>query len=124
FFCFTTQVKPGINQFRVCGPRNSMTVDLSSGSIVEHEGRSYKSYLTYLGPPWRLARQHFRNARRNFVDILRWRLHQDFGMKELIERFHASLAPDAPPPIPYREILLTARIMDAIFEQIRTGGRA
>jgi predicted dehydrogenase len=121
YFCFSTQIKPGLNRLRVCGPRNSVTVDVSSGSTIEDSGKGYKSYLTFLGPPFAYARQHFKNAWRNAIGILRWRLHQDSGMKELIERFHISLSPDGPPPpIPYREILLTARIMDAIFDQIRS----
>jgi hypothetical protein len=41
------------------------------------------------------------------------------GMKYLIESFYASIEHDTPPPIPYREILLTARIMDTIFDQLR-----
>jgi hypothetical protein len=45
-------------------------------------------------------------------------LHQDFGMKELIERFYQSIRDRSAPPIPYREILLTARIMDEVFAQI------
>jgi hypothetical protein len=39
-------------------------------------------------------------------------------MKELIERFYTSIRSNTPPPIPYREILLTAQIMDEIFAQI------
>jgi hypothetical protein len=39
-------------------------------------------------------------------------------MKELIERFYNSVRKGSPIPIPYREIILTARIMDEIFEQI------
>ena len=39
-------------------------------------------------------------------------------MKELIERFYHSIRSGGPPPIPYREIILTARIMDEIFAQI------
>jgi hypothetical protein len=42
-------------------------------------------------------------------------------MKGLIERFYNSIRKGDPLPIPYREILLTARIMDEIFAQI--GGR-
>ena len=38
-------------------------------------------------------------------------------MKELIERFYDSIRSDSPPPIPHREIILTARIMDEIFAQ-------
>lgn len=42
-------------------------------------------------------------------------------MKEFIERFYNSVGSDSPPPIPYREIILTARIMDEIFVQIYGG---
>ena len=45
----------------------------------------------------------------------------DSGMKYLIESFYRSIRKDAPVPIPYREILLTARIMDAIFDQLSAG---
>ncbi|HZL92515.1 MAG TPA: Gfo/Idh/MocA family oxidoreductase, partial [Vicinamibacterales bacterium] len=83
YFSFSTQIKPGMNRFRVYGPRNSITVDLGSGSTIEDRGKSYKSYLTFLGPPFDYARQYFGNGWRNAVDILRWRLHQDSGMKEL-----------------------------------------
>ena len=40
------------------------------------------------------------------------------GMKYLIESFYRSIENGTPAPIPYREILLTARIMDGIFTQI------
>ena len=38
-------------------------------------------------------------------------------MKVLIESFYASVKGESNLPIPYREILLTARIMDAIFDK-------
>ena len=43
-------------------------------------------------------------------------------MKELIERFYNSIRLRGEPPIPYREIILTARIMDEIFSQIYRDG--
>jgi hypothetical protein len=64
------------------------------------------------------AFEHLRNARLNIINFLRRRLYQDFGMKELIERFYNSVRKGSPVPIPYREIILTARIMDEIFAQI------
>src|SRR5262249_10453862 len=118
FFCFSTQIKPGMNDLRVCGPANSLVVDHASGSLIRYENRSSKSYLTFFVPPLRQAREHFRNARRNISNFMRGRLHQDSGMKELIERFYQSVRQNIAPPIPYREILLTARIMDEIFAQV------
>jgi predicted dehydrogenase len=127
FFCFSTQLKPGLNRLRVCGPANSLTVDHASGTLVRHENRSYKSYLTFFAPPLNEAGQHFRNACGNFFSFVKGRLHQDAGMKELIGRFYESIRSQSPPPIPYREILLTARMMDEIFAQIypdRKAGRS
>jgi len=120
FFCFSTQIK-GLNQLRVYGPKGSVVVDHISGTVIRSKFRSCKSYLTYFVPPLRAAREHLRNARINITNFVRQRLHQDFGMKELIERFYNSVRSGSPPPIPYREIILTARIMDEIFAQIYTG---
>src|SRR5262249_7620869 len=90
FFCFSTQVK-GLNQLRVYAPANSITADIITGSLVRNTSRSYKSYLTYFIPPLRNAKEHFRNAQCNIANFLRRRLYQDFGMKELIERFYDSI---------------------------------
>jgi predicted dehydrogenase len=121
FFCFSTQTK-GLNQLRVYGPAGSITADITSGSLVRNRDRSYKSYLTYFIPPVKSAQEHLRNAARNVSNFLRQRLYQDFGMKELIERFYNSIRLGTPVPIPYREIVLTARIMDEIFAQIYPDG--
>jgi predicted dehydrogenase len=117
FFCFSTQIK-ALNQLRVYGPANSMIADIITGSLIRTSNRSYKSYLTYFIPPLRSAIEHYRNARRNVANFVRQRLYQDFGMKELIERFYNSIRLGEPLPIPYREIMLTARVMDAVFAQI------
>jgi len=116
-FCFSTQIRPAMNELRVFGPANSIVVNHSNGSLIRNEDRSYKSYLAYFIPPLRSAREHVRNARLNVMNFIRRRLYQDFGMKELIERFYNSIRKGSSPPIPYREILLTARIMDEIFAQ-------
>jgi predicted dehydrogenase len=117
FFCFSTQIR-GLNQLRVHGPSHSVTADTITGSLIRQETRSYKSYLTYFVPPVKNAFEHLRNARLNIINFLRRRLYQDFGMKELIERFYSSVRKGSPVPIPYREIILTARIMDEIFTQV------
>jgi predicted dehydrogenase len=117
FFCFSTQIK-GLNQLHLYGPAGSLSADIITGSLVEKGNRSYKSYLTYFVPPLQSAREHLRNVRINVTNFVRQRLYQDFGMKELIECFYNSIRSGSPPPIPYREIILTARIMDEIFAQI------
>ncbi|PYJ46737.1 MAG: gfo/Idh/MocA family oxidoreductase [Verrucomicrobia bacterium] len=123
FFCFSTQIK-GLNELRIYGPANSVTVDIVTGSLTRKQSRAYKSYLTYFIPPLKNAREHPRNATCNVINFLRRRRYQDFGMKELIERLYNSIRLRGEPPIPYREIILTARLMDEIFSQIyRDKGR-
>src|SRR5207237_3657227 len=117
FFCFSTGIK-GLNQLRIYGLDGSLMADIITGSLIRKVNRSYKSYLTYFVPPLQAAREHLRNARLNVVDFFRRRLYQDFGMKELIERFYNCVRTGGPPPIPYPEIILTARIMDDIFAQL------
>jgi len=117
-FCFSTQFRPALNRLRIYGPRNSLMVDILTGTLIRNPGASYKSYLTYFIPPLKNAREYFRNLRLNVTNFIRQRLYQDFGMKELIERFYNSIRTGGPPAIPYREIILTARIMDEVFAQI------
>ena len=117
FFCFSTQIR-GLNQLRLYGPAGAVTADIITGSLVRNPSRSYKSYLTYFVPPLKNAREYLKNVRLNVANFLTRRLYQDFGMKELIERFYNSIRTGSQPPIPYREIILTARIMDEIFAQI------
>jgi predicted dehydrogenase len=123
FFCFSTQIK-ALNQLRIYGPAGSITADIITGSLVRNKSRSYKSYLTYFVPPLKNAQEHLKNARVNIANFLTRRLYQDFGMTELIDRFYNSIRKGSPPPIPYREIILTARIMDEIFAQIYPGQKA
>jgi len=123
FFCFSTQIKPGLSQFSICGPRNSILVDQTSGSIIQNKQRNNKSYLTFFVPPLLNAREHLRNAGRNIANFAGRKLYQDSGMTELVRRFYQSIQIKTQPPIPYREILLTARIMDEIFAQIYAEGR-
>jgi predicted dehydrogenase len=117
FFCFSTQIK-GLNLLRIYGPAGSMSADIITGSLVRNQNRSYKSYLTYFIPPLNNVREYLRNFQLNITNFLHRRLYQDFGMKELIERFYNSIRKGDALPIPYREIVLTARLMDEIFAQI------
>jgi predicted dehydrogenase len=118
FFCFSTQIRPGLNQLRLCGTDGVILVDNSSGSVIRYRNRSYKSYLSYVIPPLNRAWEYLRNGLGNFGAIVSRRLYQDSGMKDFFASFYDSIRRDGPPPIPYREIILTARIMDEIFSQI------
>lgn len=118
YFTFSSQMRPSLHQFRIYGPRNGLLLDQDEETLIRLPGERYKSYAEKFVPPAQLAAQYLGNLKLNVSAFLRNDFHMKAGMKYLIEAFYRSIADGTPVPIPYREILLTARIMDAIFAQL------
>ncbi len=120
YFTFSSQIRPLLHQFRIYGPQNGLIMDQDQETLIKVRGDRFKSYAEKFLPPLIFAKQYLGNAKTNIRTFLKNDFHMKSGMKCLIESFYHSVVDDAPPPIPYREILLTARIMDAIFAQLNT----
>ncbi len=118
YFTFSSQMRPSIHEFRMYGSTNGLILDQDHEIVLQLRGQKYKSYADRFIPPVVMARQYLSNLKRNVKLFLNMDFHMDSGMKYLIESFYRSVRDDAPLPISYREILLTARIMDSIFEQL------
>lgn len=118
YFTFSTQIKPSIHEFRIYGPKNGLVLDQDHEILIKLPGRNLKSFAQKFVPPVAFAAQHIGNLATNLKLFLKKDFHMDSGMKYLIEAFYRSIYDGAPVPIPYHEILLTAKIMDAIFNQL------
>jgi predicted dehydrogenase len=118
YFTFSSQMRPSLHQFRVLGPRNGLLLDHDQESLVKLSGARMKSYSEKFVPQLNLAKQHVGNFTTNLRTFLERDFHMKSGMKFLIESFYRSITDDAPLPLSYREILLTAVIMDSIFQQL------
>lgn len=118
YFTFSSQMRPALHQFRLYGPKNGLILDQDSETLITLRGTRFKSYLEKFIPPTLMAKQHLGNLRTNLRTFLARDFHMKSGMKYLIEAFYGSIVKGTPVPIPYREILLTARIMDDIFTQV------
>jgi len=118
YFTFSSQMRPSLHQFRIYGPRNGLILDQDNETLIRLPGTRRKSYLEQFVPPLDFARQYLFNFRTNARKFLARDFHPKSGMKYLIEAFYHSIINDTPPPIPYREILTTSRIMESIFDQI------
>jgi predicted dehydrogenase len=118
YFTFSSQMRPTLHEFRIYGPHNGLVIDQDQETLIRLRGRRYASYAEKFIPPAALASQYLGNLKTNVGSFLRRDFHLKAGMKCLIESFYRSVAHNEPPPIPYREILLTARIMDSIFDQV------
>jgi predicted dehydrogenase len=118
YFTFSSQIRPSLHEFRIYGPKNGIMLDEDKRILIKLSGKSFKSYAEHFAPSVISAGQYLANFVHNARLFLAMDFHMDSGKKYLIESFYRSINEDAPVPIPYREILLTSRIMDAIFEQI------
>jgi predicted dehydrogenase len=118
YFTFSSRIRPLLHQFRIFGGHNGLLLDEHQQTLVKLRGRAFKSYVERFLPPVLFAGQYLANAGRNVRLFLGNDFHMDAGKKELIAAFYRSIVENTPVPIPYREILLTSRLMDAIFEQL------
>ena len=118
YFTFSLQMRPAIHEFRMYGAQNGLILDQDHEILLRLRGTRRPSYADKFVPPAGFAKQHFSNLLTNLRTFLRRDFHMKSGMKYLIESFYRSISQGTPVPIPYREILLTARIMDSIFTQL------
>jgi predicted dehydrogenase len=119
YFTFSSQMKPTLHEFRIYGPKNGLVLDQSHEMVIRLRGAKFKSFADHFIPPVLFANQHLGNLIGNIKLFLARDFHVDSGMRYLIERFYSSIREDGPVPIPYSEIVLTGKIMDAIFDQLR-----
>lgn len=120
YFTFSSQMKPSVHELRVYGSKNGLVLDQDHEILLKLRGHKYKSYADKFVPAVHFAKQHFENLVTNVKLFMANDFHMDSGMKYLMESFYSSIREDAPVPIPYREILLTTRIMDEVFDQLGT----
>jgi predicted dehydrogenase len=118
YFTFSSQMHPSLHQFRLYGPKNGVMVDQDHEILVKLPGSKRKSFLEQFVSPTEMGLQYIANSWMNVRAFLQRDFHAKAGMKHLIERFYRSIMEDTPVPIPYREIILTAKIMDTIFAQL------
>ncbi len=120
YFTFSSQMRPGLHGFRIYGPKNGLILDQDQETLIKLRGTRYKSYAEKFVPPVALAGQYLQNVATNVQSFLGNDFHMKSGMKFLIESFYRSILDGTPEPIPYREILLTSKIMEAIFSRLET----
>jgi len=122
YFTFSSQMRPSLHEFRVYGPKNGLVIDQDQETLTRLRGGRFKSYVEKFAPPVIFAKQHLGNVLTNARTFLAGDFHMRSGMKYLIESFYRSIVDGTPVPIPYREMLRTSRIMDAIFDQLGASG--
>jgi predicted dehydrogenase len=118
YFTFSSQMHPGLNHLRLYGAKHGLELDEDHQTVIRRRGTPYTSYAEKFIPPVNLAGQYLGNLGSSLRKFFGNDFHMKSGMKCLIELFYQAIAQGAPVPIPYRQIRLTARLMDEIFRQL------
>ena len=118
YFTFSSQMRPLIHECRIYGSKNGLVLNPDHETVLKLRGEKFTSYADKFIPPIDFANQYVSNLFTNMRAFLANDFHMKSGMKYLIESFYRSIVEGTAVPIPYREILLTAKIMDAIFAQL------
>lgn len=125
FFLFTTQFGAASNELRLFGRAGNLVLDNGYRTVLRVPPSTHKSYLRYFLTPLAHAQEQWRNAAINVRQFARKEFQMDFGMRKLMELFYRAIREGGTDPIPHGEIRRTARIMDAIFDQMpRSDSRA
>lgn len=119
YFTFSSQMRPSLHGLRLYGPKNGLFMDETQQTVIRVPGKRRKSYLEQFLPQRELAKQYSRASTQNIKKFLRSEFQSGYGMKALIAGFYSAISKNGAPPIPYQEILRTARIMDDIFSQLQ-----
>lgn len=124
YFTFSSQMRPSLHMLRLYGPKNGLIMDEGQQTVLQVRGTQYKSYLEQFLPQWSFAKQYVANSLGNMKKFAKGNFHVEYGKKYLIREFYRSITENGPVPIPYREILQTARIMEEIFSQLHVSPAA
>jgi predicted dehydrogenase len=117
YYTFSSQITPPIKQFKIHGPKKSLILDHEHQTVIEIS-KNYKLYLNHILSPLDDAKKYAANSLGNFKRFIGRKHHFEYGRRYLIEQFYRSIAEGTPLPVSYREIILTTRILDNIFQQI------
>lgn len=117
YFTFSSQMSPPLHQFRVYGQKHSLIADLDHQTLIKIP-QNLTSYLNQFVPPFTEGTQYFVRGLHNMRRFLERDFHAESGIHSLISLFYRSIREGSPLPIPYRDILLTSKIMDEILRQI------
>ncbi len=115
---FSSHIKPTGHFTRVYGTRATLHVDYVSRTVTLDPEAKLPSAIGRLVPAFAQGLQYLREGGKNLGRFARSDFHYFSGMNRLFAMFYESIVSGGPPPIPYRDILRIAAMMDEIFRQV------
>lgn len=115
---FSSHIKPTGHFARVYGTKNTLHVDYVMRTVTLDAQSKLPSAIGRLAPAFDQGLQFLREGGKNLGRFARSDFHYFSGMNRLFAMFYESIVTGGPPPIPYRDILRIAAIMDEIWRQV------
>jgi predicted dehydrogenase len=117
FGSFSSQIKPFQVFARVYGTRDTAHVDYVARTVTLAKTPSLPGAIGRLVAGFYHAYDHTRASAINVRRFATADFHFFAGLETLLRKFYASVRGEGPPPIPSRDILRIAWMMDEIFRQ-------
>jgi predicted dehydrogenase len=118
YLTFSAGLGSNYSLFRIYGDKNTVEVDLTNSVVLVRRGQQLPTVIGQLIANADYIWQYNRGLWRNLARFAAGDAHYWVGLNHLLKAFYGSIRDDGPVPIPYPEILRTARIMDLIFERL------
>lgn len=122
FVTFSSHARPVAHFMRVYGTKNTAHADFNTRTVALDKYPNIPSALGRLVPAFESAADYLMAGGRNVGRFGRSKFHFFAGLGELLSRFYGSIETDGPVPIPTRDLLRIARMMDDIFAQVPQRG--
>jgi predicted dehydrogenase len=117
---FSSHARPVRHLLTFYGTKNIAHLDFQNSTITLDRDSVWPGVLGRLASPFAQGWQHICEGRRNMFRFARSEYHFFEGFNYLLSEFYGSVVHDSPVPIPYREILRVATLIDEIANQLRS----
>lgn len=111
-------VRPVQHFLRFYGTKSTAYLDFDSSTITLDRPSTLPGVLSRLESPFVQGWQYIREGGKNVFRFARSDYHFFSGFHYLLAQFYDSILNDEPVPIPYCEILRTARVVDEVVRQV------
>lgn len=118
YFTFSSSISPKMRLLNVYGSKNALVVDENHQTLIKIKGDKYKSYLDQFLPQIEMGKQYVGNTIGNIKKFMRKDFHMGHSRRFLTQAFYKSISENSAVPLSYKSILVTAKIMDIIFDQL------
>ena len=109
YFTFSSQMRPSLHQFRVYGPKNGLMLDHDQETLIKLRGARFVSYAENVHASDHRCKTVSWQRQNKCADILGSRFPHEVRNEVPDRVFLPVIVEHTAAPIPYREILLTAK---------------